>query len=136
MRASLITILVAFFGLTVSCAHKPAVDEGAKQAKVEKKIEKKAEKKQADAKAYTCLVGKDERLVILDKKEKRCEVNYTKFGDQQQVAWAEATPSICDDAFNNIRSNIEGSGFKCVDGTEFKKAEKKEQRKTAATEKK
>ena len=79
MRASSITVLVAFLSLTVSCAHKPQIDEGAekKQAKIEKKIEKK----QADNKAYTCLVGKDKRLVTLDKKEKRCEVKYTKFGD-------------------------------------------------------
>ncbi len=122
MRASSLVILVGFLGFTVSCAHKPAVDQGQKQAqKVEKKVEKKAEKKeQADNKAYTCLVGKDQRLVTLDKREKRCEVNYTKFGDTQQVAWAESTPSICSDTFEKIRSNIEGSGYKCLDGTDVK----------------
>jgi hypothetical protein len=119
MRVSSLIVLVSFFGLTVSCAHKPQVDEGAKVKKttMEKKIDKKAEaKKLADNKAYTCLVGKDQRTVTLDQREKRCEVNYTKFGDTQQVAWAEATPSICEDAFSNIRSNIEGSGYKCMDG--------------------
>lgn len=120
MRASTLVILVGFLSFTVSCAHKPAVDEGDQQAKVEQKVEKKAETKQADTKAYTCLVGKDQRLVTLDQREKRCEVNYTKFGDTQQVAWAESTPSICDNAFTNIRSNIEGSGYKCLDGADVK----------------
>ncbi len=137
MRASTLVILVGFLGFTVSCAHKPVVDQGAEkqQAKVEKKIEKK---KQADNKAYTCLVGKDQRLVTLDKREKRCEVNYTKFGDTEQVAWAESTPTICDDAFSKIRTNIEGSGYKCLDGkdvkfgTPEKKEEAKKPRETAS----
>ncbi len=120
MRASSLIFLVGFLGFTVSCAHKPAIDQGAEQAKVETKIEKKAETKQADNKAYTCLVGKDQRLVTLDKREKRCEVNYTKFGDTQQVAWAESTPSICSETFDKIRTNIEGSGYKCLDGTDVK----------------
>lgn len=130
--------IVALAGLLVfsaSCAHKQTVVvEGEHQ---QAKIEKKVEKKESNNLAYTCLVGKDQRTVTMDKKEKRCEVNYTKFGDIQQVAWAEATPSICDRAFNNIRSNIEGSGYKCQEGTEFKidtkkKEEIKKPRETAA----
>ena len=119
MRASTFIVLVGFLGLTVSCAHKQAaIDPGAEQViKIEKKVEAKA---QADNKAYTCLVGKDQRLVTLDKREKRCEVNYTKFGDLKQVAWAESTPNICEDAFTNIRTNIEGAGYKCLDGTNVK----------------
>ena len=107
MRASLVLTLVGFLSLTVSCAHKAQVTETAKETKIEKKVEKKAEVKKALV--YTCLVGKDKRTITLDKKDKRCEVQYTKFGDQQQVAWAENTPAICDRAFNSIRSNIEGS---------------------------
>ena len=137
MRARSILMLIGFLGFTVSCAHKPTtvVDEGQK-----KDVKVKIEKTEGIAKkqsAYTCLVGKDQRTVILDRKEKRCEVNYTKFGDIQQVAWAESTPSICDRAFNSIRSNIEGSGFKCQDGDTFKadekKAEDKKPLETAAT---
>lgn len=64
-------------------------------------------------------------LAFLSKNEKRCEVNYTKFGDIQQVAWAESTPTICDNAFEGIRSNIEGAGYQCQEGTQFKKAEEK-----------
>ena len=123
MRASSLIVLVGFLGLTVSCAHKTTVDEGQQQVKLEK-AEKKVEKKQANNQ-YTCLVGKDKRHVTLDKKEKRCEVSYTKFGDIQQVAWAESTPAICDRAFNSIRSNIEGSGFKCADGDDIKLEELK-----------
>lgn len=140
MRASSLVVLVGFLGLTVSCAHQQkSVDEGAKVAKVEKKVEKKtekkAEKKVAQDKAYTCLVGKDQRLITLDHREKRCEVNYTKFGDTQQVAWAEATPTICSDAFQNIRSNIEGSGYRCLDGKDvkFDLDKKKDQKKTVET---
>lgn len=125
MRASSLIALVGFLSLTVSCAHKTTVDQGDQQAKVEKKIEKKAETKQAKNLAYTCLVGKDRRLVTLDKKEKRCEVSYTKYGDLQQVAWAEATPSICDDTFSKIRTNIEGAGYKCLDGADAKFEDKK-----------
>lgn len=139
MRASLIIAMVAFLGLTVSCAHKnqtEGIDQQAKaEAGLEKKAEKKEEQKQADMQAFTCLVGKDKRLVTLDKKEKRCEVNYTKYGDQQQVAWAEATPSICDQAYDSIRSNIEQSGFQCNDGTELKIEEKKEEKKAPETAK-
>lgn len=131
MRARKALALVGFLSLTVSCAHKPQIDEGAKkdQAKVEKKIEKK----QANNQAYTCLVGKDKRLVTLDKKEKRCEVNYTKFGDATQVAWAESTPKICDDAFSNIRTNIEGAGYKCLDGADAKFEDKKQEQKPRET---
>ena len=137
MRFSSIVILVGFLGFT-ACAHKQAaVDKGeAKSAKVEKKVDKKAEKKEADkqakSKTYTCLVGKDKRTVTLDKESKRCEVSYTKFGDQKQVAWAESTPSICDDAFSNIRSNIEGSGYKCIDGTNIEKLQKSKDKKEEA----
>lgn len=139
MRASLIVTLVGFLSLTVSCAHKQTVQETAKtDTKIEKKVEKKKEAK--NQLAYTCLVGKDKRTITLDKKEKRCEVQYKKFGDQQQVAWAENTPAICDRAFNSIRSNIEGSGFKCADGLDLKIENKKETKEvkkpieTAATE--
>ncbi len=140
MRAGSMIALVAFLGLTVSCAHKPAVDEGALQAATDKKVEQKAEKKQDDNLAYTCMVGKDRRLITLDKDKKRCEVHYTKFGDNQQVAWAESTPSICDDAYGKIRTNIEGAGYKCLDGAdakfeEKKKEEEKKTRETAAATK-
>ena len=137
MRASSLVILIGFLSFTVSCAHKPAHED---QNVVEaKQVEQKVETKQAEAKAYTCLVGKDQRLVTLDQREKRCEVNYTKFGDKQQVAWAESTPSICDNAFDKIRTNIEGSGYRCLDGTDVKfgepkKEEAKQTRDTAATQ--
>ena len=147
MRASSLIVLFGFLGFTVSCAHKPAGVETAKtdQAKVEaeKKTDKKEEAKDKEI-AYTCLVGKDKRVVTLDKedKQKRCEVHYTKFGDRQQVAWAESTPDICDKAFNNIRENIEGSGYQCLDGLNAKFEEpkkdgvKKEQKEELKEEKK
>ena len=130
MRAQMTILLFAFAGLTVSCAHKPTHKQA--NQKLEKKVEKVKIKSHKQEIAYTCLVGKDHRTVTLDKKAKRCEVHYTKFGDIQQVAWAENTPSICDRAFNNIRSNIEGSGYKCMEGTTFK-LDKKEAKKPVET---
>ncbi|MEM7646392.1 MAG: hypothetical protein AAF203_05740 [Pseudomonadota bacterium] len=125
MRARSAMILLAFAGLTISCAHKPTLhDTEVVENKIEQKVDKKEIKKDNEI-AYTCLVGQDKRTVRLDKKEKRCEVHYQKFGEIAQVAWAESTPSICDRAFNSIRSNIEGSGFKCVDGTEIQMDKKK-----------
>lgn len=139
MRASSLVALVGFLSLTVSCAHKTTVDTGDQQqsqAKIEKKIETKAEAKQEDKQlAYTCLVGKDRRTITMDRKEKKCEVNYTKFGDAQQVAWAQATPKICEDAFSKIRTNIEGAGYKCLDGADakFEQPIKEEAKKTVET---
>ena len=132
MRASLVILLTAFFSLTISCAHKKVEDtQAAKKEETKKEVvvAKKEIKEENKERSYTCLVGKDERLITLDRQEKRCEVHYTKEGDRQQVAWAETTQDICDRAFNNIRSNIEGSGFKCNDGNTVKKEEKKSEEK-------
>lgn len=139
MRAHTLIACIGFLGLTVSCAHKQ-VDLGDQQAKADQKIEKKVETKEiAKDKelAYTCLVGQDRRLVTLDKKKERCEVSYTKYGDAQQVAWAESTPKICQDAFSSIRTNIEGAGYKCLDGSDAKfedpKKQLKEEKKAVET---
>jgi hypothetical protein len=130
-KSSLIT-LFAFASLTISCAHKAphSEDASADTKKAEIKVVEKTKKKDKQAKkdqlAYTCMVGKDKRTVIIDEKDKRCEVHYTKFGDEQQVAWAESTPSICHDAFSKIRTNIEGSGYQCLDGLNAQFEQKKE----------
>ena len=63
--------------------------------------------------AFGCKVGKDIRLVSVDKSPKRCEVYYQKFGDASQVAWAEATPSLCGEVTDRIKTNIETKGFQC-----------------------
>ncbi len=135
MRFSSVVILVGFLGFT-ACAHKGAIADKSEQKKaiVEKDLSQKADKDKMETKeavskteSYTCLVGKDQRTVTLDRETKRCEVSYVKFGDQKQVAWAQSTPSICDQAFASIRTNIEGSGYKCVEGKEFK-VEKKDKK--------
>lgn len=132
MRTSLVILMAAFFSLTVSCAHKKVEETHAAkkdEAKKEVIVAKKELKEEKTDRSFSCLVGEDERLVTLDRQEKRCEVHYTKSGDRQQVAWAENTQDICDRAFNSIRSNIEGNGFKCNDGTAFKKDDKKDEEK-------
>jgi len=145
MKASALFILLGFVSLTVSCAHKTteteiAVADKPAEVKVDVQDKSKEEKKEL---AYTCLVGKDKRLVTIDKNEKRCEVFYTKFGDEKQVAWAESTPSICEEAFGKIRTNIEGSGYKYLDGLNVSfddtkkesKEENKEEKKSEETTK-
>lgn len=142
MKANVSIILVGILSLTVSCASKNKNEQSEvahTDQKIEQVTEQKVEAKKEDSKdkeaAYTCLVGKDKRTVTLDRKEKRCEVFYTKFGDQQQVAWAEKTPAICDDVFGKIRTNLEGSGARCVEGNDIQmeKEEVKKPVETAAT---
>lgn len=135
MRASLVIMLTGLFSLTISCAHKN-IEKKEQVVVKETVIEKPIAKKEADKKArsYSCLVGKDQRVITLDREAKRCEVHYTKHGERQQVAWAESTQDICDRAFNSIRSNIENDGFKCNDGdTAAIKNDKKEIKKPLET---
>lgn len=87
---------------------KPAAVTVTKEAKVEKKI--------SNGKEYTCQVLNDKRVVEFKTDAGRCEIHYTKFGNSEQVAWAEATPTICSDVFAKIRSNIEEKGFSCESG--------------------
>ena len=109
--------------LTVACAHK--AEKPAAETKAEMKQEATVVKKQIKKdKSITCLVNKDSRIISLDKKPKRCEVFYTKFGEKAQVAWAEATPSICTNVMQKIRKNIEEKGFKCVSDFDKPKTEK------------
>jgi hypothetical protein len=133
MKTSSTIILLGFLSLSVSCAHKKTATE--ETLNVETKAEKVTEVKKEDKNllVYTCLVGKDKRTVTLDKHEKRCEVQYTKFGDEQKVAWAESTPAICDRVFNTIRTNIEGSGYQCNEGLEIKTDKKEEVKKPVET---
>ena len=126
MRFAMIVFLMGALGMTVSCAHKQK-DQAQAEQKLEAKkiITVKAVDKDKKQEAFTCLVGKDQRTVTIDRKAKRCEVHYTKHGEKQQVAWAESTQDICTKAFSNIRGNIEKNGYKCQDGLKaIKKGEK------------
>ncbi len=73
----------------------------------------KVEKKVSAGNVYSCQVYEDKRLVEFKQENGRCEIHYTKFGSSEQVAWAEATPSLCPEVFERIRTNIEGKGFTC-----------------------
>ncbi len=73
----------------------------------------KVEKKVSSGNMYMCQVNEDKRLVEFKKENGRCEIHYTKYGTSEQVAWAEATPTICPEVFDRIRTNIEGKGFTC-----------------------
>lgn len=106
------SVIVLTFLLTAACAQKKKSGDILEAKAPEKKEELVTQQKVADQ-AYKCTVNKDTRLVEFDKSDKRCEIHYTKFGEKMQVAWAENTPSICNDVFSKIKSNIESKGFKC-----------------------
>lgn len=111
MKLGTLIILGSAFAFSVSCTHGNKVTKSEKEkiVKVDKEKVKLVKKT-----AYTCVVNKDTRLITLDKANKRCEIHYTKFGKKAQVAWAQATPSICSDVFSKIRTNIESRGFTCT----------------------
>lgn len=73
----------------------------------------KPQKEQLLGNRYSCQVLDDKRIVEFKKESGRCEIHYTKFGNSEQVAWAEATPSLCSEVYDKIRTNIEGKGFTC-----------------------
>lgn len=108
MRQLIICVIGTVFLLATACSHKQKVSD--LQPEVVKVVSKENSK---DDKSLKCIVGKDERSILLDKEPKRCEVYYTKFGEKSQVAWAEATPSLCTEVFQKIRTNIEEKGYKC-----------------------
>ena len=125
MKIGSLIFLVCSVLFTVSCAsQKINLDEGAKQAQKAEAPKKMLAKKNAEL-GYTCLVAGDKRIVTLDKKDKRCEVHYTKFGKKERMAWGEKRLHICDDVFKNIKSNIEKRGFKCTTGLDSQKKERK-----------
>jgi len=107
-------LLLAF---SISCAQNTKKNETKVKAPAKKTMVAKADAKSAEA--ILCNVGNDKRLVTVDKtilddnKTKRCEVNYTKWGETSQVAWAQATQSLCGDVVENIKTNIEAKGFQC-----------------------
>lgn len=130
MKLRPLYVLLCSALFVVSCAHKKmSVDEG--QGKNKSEAAKKELVKTDSAQGYTCLVAGDKRIVTLDRKEKKCEVSYTKFGKRKQIAWGQSNPKICDDVYANIRTNIEKRGFKCEASLG---AKKKEDRKTASVE--
>ena len=105
----------AMLMFSTACSHSKKNESKIDTPKVQAKVENKevAKNQKLADKTINCLVGQDQRVISLDKEPNRCEVHYTKFGEKSQVAWAEATPSLCTDVFKNIRSNIEEKGFKC-----------------------
>lgn len=106
----------------VSCSHKPIEHDSTEMIQeVSPKhieLENKKETSQKEVKSnndlsLNCNLGKDGRTITLQKGDKRCEVHYGKFGESNQMAWGQKTPSICDNVFENIKTNIEKGGFKC-----------------------
>lgn len=108
----------------VSCAHNSVQDttetvqevtpKSLQKEEVKKEDFSKKEVKSNNDLSMSCSLGKDSRTITIQKGDKRCEVHYTKQGQSNQVAWGEKTPSICDNVFDNVRTNIEKGGFKCI----------------------
>lgn len=63
--------------------------------------------------ALTCKAGKDIRVLEKSEKNAGCELKYTKFGETNVVASSAAGGSHCDKIRDQIRSNLEKSGYKC-----------------------
>jgi hypothetical protein len=107
---------------TIACAHTKKTDSESSLATVidgpasPTKIEAKKDIKKDNKNEFTynCSLGKDSRTISMQKGEKRCEVHYTKSGNQNQIAWAQKTPGICDSVFNQVLQTIEKGGFKCI----------------------
>ena len=118
MKGFVLLIISSLFALSLGCASKnKKLDNKQEVAPAQSgKSEAKVTKQDGTDQSYNCLVREDTRTVTLDKEPNRCEVHYTKFGNTEQVAWAEATPSICSEVFSKIRKNIEDRGFKCTSG--------------------
>ena len=121
---ALIILFLGFTACTSSGKKEQATKVDKSQVTAAKKAEAKADKKE-NLERYTCVVGKDKRLVEIDRSTKgRCEVHYTKLGDENSVAWAQATPSICTEVFGRIRTNIESAGFECTPKDSPKEAQR------------
>ena len=126
MKRILFIALIGAFAMTTSCAHKKAstpsdvevVDATIDKKQQPKEVAKNIADKMNSSLAYTCIVAGDKRIVTLDKGKSKCTVNYTKEGNTNEVAWGENHPDICQTAFDKIRTNIEGAGFKCNTGLE------------------
>lgn len=112
----LFAMIILFLGFT-ACTTTGKKEQATKVDKSDKATQTTTAKAKAPEKSnserYTCTVGKDKRLVEINRTTGRCEVHYTKSGEDNSVAWAEATPSICTEVFGRIRNNIESAGFKC-----------------------
>jgi|GEM_PF-3379977 len=144
MKRILMVVIAAGFCMTTSCAHKTesgakdvvindaSIDKKQKEKELAAKAKAEADAKAAAALAYTCVVAGDKRTVTLDKGEMKCKVNYTKNGEQTEVAWGQSTPEICKTAFDKIRTNIEGAGFKCNEGFDGPAADEKKPVETAS----
>jgi hypothetical protein len=135
MKFRMVMVVLALAVLSVSCAHKSVDVKKTDEATVAQKVENKKDVvTKGDALTYYCKVHKDIRQVNVEKAAGRCEVFYTKYGEREQVAWAEATPTLCGDVSQKIRKNIEGAGFLCAEDVNALKAQEETPRKTASKE--
>lgn len=122
MNINAILAICSVSMFTVACAHtKKTESETALATVIEApvsshKIEPKKDIKKDNKNEFTynCSLGKDSRTISMQKGDKRCEVHYTKSGNQNQIAWAQKTPGICDNVFNQVLQTIEKGGFKCI----------------------
>lgn len=123
MKINSLVALSLMSVFAVSCASNKIQEDTSKSVqevtpKIMKEEVKKEEVSKKDSKSsndlsLSCSLGKDSRIITIQKGDKRCEVHYTKDGQLNQVAWGEKTPSICSDVFENVRSNLEKGSFKC-----------------------
>ena len=67
------------------------------------------------ASKIVCSLGTDQRSVeVVKTGATSCDVNYSKFGEQNKIAWAEFQPNYCSGVQDKVKGNLEGAGFSCA----------------------
>jgi hypothetical protein len=64
--------------------------------------------------SVACTAGDDTRMIQINTGE-GCQVMYTKFGTESQVANAANDMSYCNSVSEKIQSNLTAAGFTCAD---------------------
>jgi hypothetical protein len=61
-----------------------------------------------------CVAAEDKRTIEIDRAdEKGCRLLYSNFSDKDAVAWSIKGPTHCINVRDQIKTTLEGAGFKC-----------------------
>jgi hypothetical protein len=98
-----------------ACGHITKTNKGADGAKVKSEKPVSTAKLEGEIfKTYTCVNGKDTRIVAVEKLNKSCRVSYTKFGKTTFPAESKGNDmQFCLEKCDKIKANLENNGHKC-----------------------
>jgi hypothetical protein len=61
-----------------------------------------------------CVAAEDKRTIEIDRADdKGCRLLYSNFSDKDAVAWSIKGPTHCVNVRDQIKTTLEGAGFKC-----------------------